>query len=94
MVNATGIVESWEYFFAPVNVRMETADRFEFNYIPQYEYLAVPFEIALGVVTPPGSYRFTRYRIEAQSSPHRPVQAGSTTRFGGFYNGTLTQWQN
>jgi hypothetical protein len=94
VTNAAGIVESWEYFFAPVNVRMETADRFEFNYIPQYEYLAAPFAIAPGVVIPPGSYRFTRYRIEAQSSPHRPVQAGSTTRFGGFYNGTLTQWQN
>ena len=72
---------------------METADRFEVNYIPQYEYLAVPFEIAPGIVIPPGAYRFTRFRVEAQTSPHRALQAGSTTRFGSFYNGTLTQWE-
>src|SRR5215471_14661599 len=65
VVDAAGIVESWQYFFAPVNIRMETADRFEWNYIPEYEYLTVPFEIAPGVVVPPGPYRFTRHRIEA-----------------------------
>jgi hypothetical protein len=93
VVNAAGITESWQYFFAPVNVRLETADRFEFNYIPEYEYLAAPFAIVPGVVIPPGSYRFTRYRVEVQSSPHRPIEAGSTTRFGTFYSGTLTQWE-
>jgi hypothetical protein len=31
--------------------------------------------------------------VEAQSSPHRAVEAGSTTRFGTFYSGTLTQWE-
>jgi hypothetical protein len=94
VVNAAGITESWQYFFAPVNVRLETADRFEFDYIPEYEYLAAPFEIVPGVVIPPGAYRFTRFRVEVQSSPHRPVEAGWTTRFGGFYNGTLTQWEH
>lgn len=94
VVNSAGITESWQYFFAPVNVRMETADRFEFNYIPEYEYLAAPFAIVPGVTIPPGAYRFTRFRIEAQSSPHRPIQAGSTTYFGSFYSGTLTQWEH
>jgi hypothetical protein len=93
VVNAAGITESWQYFFAPVNVRLESADRFELNYIPEYEYLAAPFEIVPGVVIPPGAYRFTRYRVEAQTSPHRPIEAGFTTRFGTFYNGTLTQWE-
>ena len=77
-----------------MNVRLETADRFEWNYIPEYEYLAAPFEITPGVVIPPGEYRFTRYRFEVQSSPHRPLQAGMTIRYGGFYDGSLTQWQN
>jgi hypothetical protein len=56
--------------------------------------LAAPFEIVPGVIIPPGAYRFTRFRVEVQSSPHRPVEAGWTTRFGGFYNGTLTQWEH
>ena len=92
--NMRGIVESWEYFMAPVNVRFESGDRFEFNWDPHGETLLEPFEVAPGVIIPPGSYDFTRWRIEAQTSEHRPVQFGTTTWFGTFFNGHLTQWQN
>jgi hypothetical protein len=88
-----GIVESWEYFMAPVNVRFESGDRFEFNWNPHGETLLAPFEVAPGVVIPPGTYDFTRWRLEAQTSEHRPVQFGTTTWFGTFYNGHLTQWE-
>jgi hypothetical protein len=88
-----GIVESWEYFMAPVNVRFESGDRFEFNWDPHGETLLRPFEVAPGVIIPPGSYDFTRWRLEAQTSEHRPLQFGTTTWFGTFYNGHLTQWE-
>jgi hypothetical protein len=94
VTDSQGIVESWEYFMAPINVRMETGDRFEFNWSPRGETLLVPFEISPGVVLPPGSYHFTRWRFEAQTSSHRPLQFGTTTWFGGFYNGHLTQQEN
>ncbi len=94
VTNLSGVVESWRYFMAPVNVRMETGDRFEFNWYPHYEFLAAPFEVAPGVVIPPGGYNFTRWRVEAQTSPHRIVQFGTTTWFGTFYNGDLTQQEN
>ena len=92
--DSKGIVESWEYFMAPVNLRFESGDRFEFNWNPHGETLVVPFEVAPGVVIPPGSYDFTRWRLEAQTSEHRPLQFGTTTWFGTFFNGHLTQWQN
>jgi hypothetical protein len=94
VTNTRGQVESWSYFMAPINVRMETGDRFEFNWYPHYEFLAAPFEIAPGVVIPPGEYPFTRWRFEAQSSAHRAVQGGTTTWFGTFYDGHLTQQEN
>jgi hypothetical protein len=94
VTDSKGVNESWEYFMAPVNVRLESGDRFEFNWSPRYEFLAAPFEISPGVVIPPGSYNFTRWRLEAQTSPHRPWAAGTTTWFGTFYDGHLTQWQN
>lgn len=90
--DAQGIVESWGYFMAPINVRFESGDRFEFNWYPRGETLLAPFEVAPGVVIPPGSYDFTRWRLEAQTSSHRPLQFGTTTWFGTFYNGHLTQW--
>jgi hypothetical protein len=92
--DSKGIVESWSYFMAPVNVRFESGDRFELNWYPHGETLLAPFEIAPGVVIPPGSYDFTRWRLEAQTSEHRPLQFGTTTWFGTFYNGHLTQWEN
>jgi Domain of unknown function (DUF5916) len=92
--NPQGIVESWEYFMAPINVRLESGDHFEFNWNPQGETLLAPFEIAPGVVVPAGSYDFTRWRLELQTSSHRPLEFGTTTWFGTFFNGHLTQWQN
>jgi hypothetical protein len=89
-----GAAESWHYFMAPINVRMESGDRFEFNWRPTFERLMAPFEIAPGVVIPPGSYQFTRWRLEGQTSPHRAISAGTTTWFGTFYDGTLTQQTN
>ncbi len=94
VTDTRGILESWEYFMAPVNVRLNSGDRFEFNWDPHGETLLAPFEIAPGVIIPPGSYQFTRWRLEAQSSSHRPLQAGTTTWFGQFYNGHLTQQIN
>lgn len=94
ITNLDGRVESWNYFFAPINVRMETGDRFEFNYYPHFEFLAAPFEISPGVVIPAGSYNFTRWRFEAQSSPHRRFQGGTLTWFGSFYDGDLLQQEN
>jgi hypothetical protein len=92
--DSKGIVESWSYFMAPVNVRFESGDRFEFNWYPHGETLLAPFEVAPGIVIPPGSYDFTRWRFEAQTSEHRPWQFGATTWVGTFYNGHLTQWEN
>ena len=89
-----GILESWEYFMAPVNVRLESGDRFEFNWDPHGETVLAPFEVAPGVIIPVGDYTFTRWRAEVQTSGHRPLQFGTTTWFGQFYNGHLTQQEN
>jgi hypothetical protein len=93
VTNMQGVVETWRFFSAPINIRMESGDRFEFNAAPEFQFLPASFEIAPGVVIPPGGYHFTRWRVEVQSSPHRSLQAGSTTWFGDFYNGDLSQWE-
>jgi hypothetical protein len=94
VTNPQGVLESWEYFMAPVNIRMETGDRFELNWDPHGEVLLAPFEVSPGVIIPPGSYQFNRWRAEVQTSPHRPFQFGNTTWFGEFYNGHLVQQEN
>jgi hypothetical protein len=94
VTDSDGILESWEYFMAPINIRMETGDRFELNWVPRGEILLAPFEVSPGVVIPVGSYQFNRWRAEAQTSPHRSLQFGNTSWFGEFYNGHLWQQIN
>ena len=94
VTNYRGDLESWRFFWAPVNVQFESGDRFEFNWVPWYEYLPEPFAIAAGITLPVGGYRYDRFRFEFQTSPHRPWEFGTTTWFGGFYNGRLLQQEN
>jgi hypothetical protein len=78
-------------FTAPFHWRLESADRLEFNINQEGERLVEPFEISDGVVIPPGSYHFQRYRLEWAAAPQRPVSGQITWWFGPFYDGSLDQ---
>ena len=47
--------ESYRMFTAPINWRLESGDRFEFNVVPTGERLDAPSDIADSVTIPPGS---------------------------------------
>jgi len=83
--------ESYRIFTAPVNWRLESGDRFEFNYVPTGERLAAPFEIANGVVIPAGSYHWTRWRLEGGLAAKRKVSGQFSWWFGDFYTGRLDE---
>ncbi len=85
--------ESYRLFFAPINWRLESGDRVEFNANPEGERLVEPFEIADGVVIDPGSYHFVRYRLEWAMAAKRKVSGQITWWFGDFYDGKLDQIQ-
>lgn len=89
-----GTTESWEVFTAPWNAVTRSGEHLEANWVPRFERLDEPFEVAQGVVIPPGEYRFTRWRVEGQSSSSRPWSVGSTVWFGDFFGGRLTEWQS
>jgi len=86
----SGKWESYRVFMAPVNWRFRSGDRFEFNANPTGERLVAPAEIA-GVLLPPGSYHWMRYRLEGGTAQKRRLYAQVTWWFGGFYDGTLDQ---
>jgi hypothetical protein len=85
--NDVGRVESWRLFTAPINWEFNTGDRVEFNWVPTFERLFAPFEIAEGVKLPAGDYRFTRYRAEVETAAKRPWQAFVTWWFGSYWSG-------
>ena len=86
-----GTWESYEVFMAPVNWRLESGDRFEFNVVPTGERLTAPFEIADGVVIDPGSYHWTRFRLEGGFASKRKLSGQLTWWFGDFYTGRLDE---
>jgi hypothetical protein len=87
----SGRWESYRVFWAPLNWRFRTGDRVEFNANPTGERLNEPFEVASGVVIPPGSYEWRRYRLEVGTAQKRRLYSQVTWWFGNFYNGTLDQ---
>jgi hypothetical protein len=74
-----------------VNWRFRSGDRFELNANPTGERLVAPFEIADGVVIPPGSYHWLRYRVEVGTAQKRRLYSQLTWWFGDFYDGDLDQ---
>jgi len=88
ITNLDNEVENWRVFTAPLNLRTESGEHLEWNFIPEFERLDAPFEIAPGVVVPPGSYRWTRYRAEANTATKRPWVVDAAWWYGGFYTGT------
>ena len=89
----SGHWESYRVFWAPVNWRFRSGDRFEFNLVPVGERLAAPFQVEGDVVVAPGSYQWRRYRLEAGTAQKRRLYTQVTWWFGGFYDGTLDQFQ-
>jgi len=85
--------ESYRVFWAPINWRFRSGDRVEFNAVPVGERLDEPFEVASEVVIPRGAYEWMRYRLEAGTARKRRLYAQVTWWFGGFYDGTLDQYQ-
>ncbi len=53
VTNYRGELESWRFFWAPINIQLESGDRFEFNWVPYFEFLPEPAEIA-GITLPVG----------------------------------------
>ena len=91
VTNLDGRWESYRVFFAPVNWRLESGDRFEFNIVPVGERLDEPFEISDGVTVPAGEYNWRRYRLEAGLATKRKFSGQFTWWFGDFYDGKLDQ---
>ena len=91
ITNLQNRVENWRIFTAPFNTRTESGEHLEWNYIPEFEHLDAPFEIAPGIVVPAGSYQWTRFRTEANSATKRPWVVDAALWWGGFYGGTRRQ---
>src|SRR5438094_8293611 len=91
ITNLGNRLDNWRLFMAPFNVRTESGEHLEWNVIPEFEHLDVPFEIYPGVILPPASYQWHKYRAEANTATKRRWVIDATYWWGGFYDGTRKQ---
>nr|CAG4635403.1 EOG090X04JL [Artemia franciscana] len=89
--NLNGSWQSYSIFTAPINWRLESGDRVEFNIRPVGENILAPFEIAENVVIPENEYHFMRYRLEAEFAAKRRLNGQASWWFGSFYEGHLNE---
>jgi len=86
-------VQNWTVMISPLNFELDSGDRFELGYTPEFERLPEPFEIADGNVLAPGSYRWDRWSIEAETASKRWWVVSLDGSWGGFYDGTRSAIQ-
>lgn len=82
-----GRVETASLLLTPFEVLLESGDRFELAATPTRERLFEPFEIRPGLVIPPGTYDFERYRLETAFADKRPVSGAVIWETGTFFDG-------
>ena len=82
-----GVLETRRIFTAPLNLRTESGEHFEFNVIPNYDVLPDDWEVSDGVVLPRGAYAFTNYGLQFETASHRPWNVDLEWKFGQFYSG-------
>jgi hypothetical protein len=90
----SGEVESWDLYVTLMDWHLRSGDNLHgtIDFNPTYERLFEPFEIAPGVVLPPGEYRFTRFRSGGISSAtKRRLAGGVSIGWGNFWSGTAEQ---
>lgn len=90
---AGGQVETGRFVLTPFRMLLESGDWLGVVVEPTRERLFQPFEIRPGIVIPPGTYDFGRYRTTAEFADKRPVSGEVTWETGTFFSGRRDRYQ-
>jgi uncharacterized protein DUF5916 len=85
--------ESYLISLKPLDWKLESGDRFEFDIEPQGDRPTEDFEVfgsdTKTVTIPAGTYRWTRYTVQGALAVKRKVNGEVTGSVGSFYGGNL-----
>jgi len=70
-----------------IKLENQTSDTLSFTYQNEKEGVVEPFEIADGVVIPPGNYSFGQVKVGVSTGPHRRFVTSVSYGTGDFYDG-------
>jgi hypothetical protein len=82
-----GALETSTVTASPFSLRTESGERIGFDLVFNRDVLPYNFEVAKGVILPPGPYGFTNCHFQLSTASHRPAALDLSYRFGDFYSG-------
>ena len=85
--------ESYLWTVKPIEWQFESGDRIEYSILPEGEQLADSFDIADGVLIPPGTYRWTQHRVAGRLAEKRMISGEAAFTYGDFYQGSLNTFE-
>ncbi len=89
----SGRWESYSVSATPINWRFSSGDGIEISVEPTGDRPTTAFEVADDVLIAPGPYSWMRYNLEGSSAQKRRFYAQASWSFGGFYDGSLDQFE-
>lgn len=91
--NLQGGWESFDLPFKPLDIQLESGDRFEFNIERAGDRPSEDFELfstdTSALIVPAGTYRWTRYAFQGALAAKRRFNGEATVSGGTFYGGHL-----
>ncbi|HTH64420.1 MAG TPA: DUF5916 domain-containing protein [Gemmatimonadales bacterium] len=91
--NLQGGWESFDLPFKPLDIQLESGDRFEFNIEREGDRPSEDFELfstdTSALIVPAGTYRWTRYAFQGALAAKRRFNGEATVSGGTFYGGHL-----
>ena len=86
---STGELESFSNEIRPLGVALKTGDRFELNFIQNFDRIDEPFDITDEIIIPQGKYWMYQYEVQFESYQARRLWTELRYRWGQFYTGTI-----
>ncbi len=90
--SVTNVLESSSISVQPFAIITKSGEYFGLNYSRQYEYLTEKQYLVFGKFVQPGKYENNRYSFNFLSFEGREISFGLSLAYGGFYDGTSTDF--
>jgi hypothetical protein len=88
--NTTGELESFYNETRPLGFFTKSGERFEYNFIQQFERLDAPFALTDSIKIAAGKYWMYRQELQLGSFQGRKIWVDANLGWGDFYTGSIT----
>ena len=92
--HSTGEIESFSNETRPIGAIFKSGERFEFNFIQNYDRIDEPFWLTDNDSIPIGKYMMYKYEIQFETYRARRIWTELVYNWGEFYNGKIRTFES